>query len=191
MSQRHPNTIFYSVLHVFILPIADLSGDASFVSFHFDWLEWRSNPVRKKKNNSPCQLYYEKRSCQLTARLNVKGSLLKELVPPSDTTYRHSKWRLGNYLRQYSLQSARVCVCVCVCKIWLRASVCAALSLRHIQLARTLNVTLCRCSNEYNGAVCSAWKNMLLGGESQGITHTLLDLNLPFWLLLLIYCRLL
>lgn len=91
--------------------------------------------------------------------------------------------------------SRRARVCARVRKICLLASVCAALSLRHAQLARTLNVTLCRCSNEYNGAVCSAWRNMLLGGvcEAQGFTHThtLLDLNLPFWLLLLFHCKLL
>lgn len=117
--------IFYYVSHVFILPIAEPSAEASFVSFNFDWQEWRSNPARKKKNNSPCQMYYEKRSCQLTARLNVKGSLLKELIPPSDTTCTHSKRHSGNYLSQYCLQSARVCLCsqdmvyvhLCVCRV--------------------------------------------------------------------------
>lgn len=113
-------------------------------------------------------MYYESRSCQLTRRPNVKSSSLKI---PLTSIKRPSQTFKVTFKKLSKTIMFTVSMCVCICEICLRACAGAALSLRHALLTCTLNVTLCRCATEYNGAVCSAWKNMLLAGESQGVTH--------------------
>lgn len=169
-SQTHPNITFYNVL---ILPVVDLSAYAHFLSFNFQWQEWRSNPAWKKKTIPPSKSIMKREAVSWLRGWMWRAAFWKN-SHFHQTPLAHIQSDAQEIIWDNTAYSRQVCVYVCVCvpKIWLRASVCAALSLRHAQVAHTLNVTLCRCSNEYNGAVCSAWKNKLFGGEFQGITHT-------------------
>lgn len=180
--------IFYYVSHVFILPIAEPSAEASFVSFNFDWQEWRSNPARKKKTIPPAKCIMKREAVSW-----LQGSMWKAACWKNSylhqTPLAHIQSDIQEIIWANTAYSRRVCVCVR--KIWFTyICVCAELSLRHVQLARTINVTLCRCSNEYNGAVCSEWKMLLLGGISENHTHTSRSkLTFLTAMLLLLHCR--